>query len=138
MTELFRKPDEKPTDVVGHKTHYNEKGEIYHTPLYRNEAEELWAHVEREKARRIALMPDEEAARKMLFDAYLRLKDYGWNDACYCPKDGSIFDAIEAGSSGVHDCHYSGEWPTGTWWIASDHDLWPSRPVLFRKKDSRA
>ena len=130
------KPEEKPTDIVGHKTHYNERGETHHTPLTRAEASELLASVERERARREALMPDEDAARKMLFDAYLRLKDYGWNDAIYCPKDGSEFDVIEAGSSGVHSCHYSGEWPTGTWWISSEFDLWPSRPVLYRKREA--
>lgn len=125
-----------PDDIVGHKTHTNERGEFYHTPLTRGEADELMAMVEQGKARRAALMPDEAAARKMLFDAYLRLKEFGWNDAIYCPKDGSTFDVIEAGSAGVHACHYQGEWPTGTWWIESECDLWPSRPALYRKRPS--
>ena len=40
-----------------------------------------------------------KTALRMMCDAYQRLKDFGWNDAIYCPKDGSIFDVIEAGSS---------------------------------------
>ena len=68
----------------------------------------------------------------MMFEARQRLMELGWNDAIYCPKDGSEFDAIEAGSTGIHKCHYSGEWPDGHWWIAGDGDLYPSRPVLYR------
>ena len=74
----------------------------------------------------------ESAAIKQLFEAYQALKLLGWNDAMYCPKDGTWFDAIEVGSTGIHECQYQGTWPTGTWWIAQDGDLWPSRPVLFR------
>lgn len=81
--------------------------------------------------------PDNEAIRA-LFDAYQELKRLGWRDAMYCPKDATWFDAIEVGSTGIHRCQYRGEWPKGTWWIADDGDLWPSRPVLFReRKESR-
>jgi len=76
----------------------------------------------------------ENAAIQKLFEAYQELKRLGWNDAMYCPKDGPWFDAIEVGSTGIHNCHYEGEWPTGTWWISDAHDLWPARPVLFRKR----
>lgn len=31
-----------------------------------------------------------------------------------------------------HRCHYQGEWPNGHWWVASDGDLWPSHPALFK------
>lgn len=127
------KPEQVSDDeIVGHKTHYDRHGNVYHTGLTRVEAEAIMTSAEEERKRREKLMPDESSARKMLFDAYLRLKDFGWNDAIYCPKDGSLFDAIEAGSNGVHQCYYSGEWPTGSWWINSDYDTWPSRPVLFR------
>jgi hypothetical protein len=100
-----------------------------------NCTEEQWDALtkagEMEKAARAKLMPTERDAITLMFDCYQRLKELGWNDACYCPKDGTPFDAIEAGSSGIHDCHYEGDWPTGRWWI-SDGDLWPSRPILFR------
>lgn len=74
----------------------------------------------------------ERAAIQQLFDAYLALKALGWNDVMYCPKDGTHFDAIEIGSTGIHDCNYEGTWPDGHWWVY-DGDMWPSRPVLFRE-----
>ena len=67
-----------------------------------------------------------------LFDRYQRLKRLGWNDIQYCPKDGTVFDAIEAGSTGIHKCYYDGEWPNGHWWVVDETDTWPSLPILFR------
>ena len=77
-------------------------------------------------------MPDEKTAIAMFFEAWQRLKELGWQEAQYCPKDGSTFDAIEAGSTVIHRCHYEGQWPTGTYWVESHFDLYPSRPVLWR------
>lgn len=74
----------------------------------------------------------EKAALGGMFKAYLRLKTLGWKDIIYCPKDGTCFDAIEAGSTGVHECTYKGEWPNGHWWVMYDGDMIPSHPVLFR------
>ena len=60
------------------------------------------------------------------------LKAIGWAESSYCPKDGSVFLAIEAGSTGIFRCHYTGEWPKGTWWLEDGGDLWPSRPILWK------
>jgi hypothetical protein len=98
-------------------------------------AQQLWDQAEAEEAKRAAEMPTEQDAIKALWNAYQRLRELGWNDAIYCPKDGSEFDAIEAGSSGIHRCHYTGEWPDGHWWVAADGDLWPSRPILYRPSE---
>jgi hypothetical protein len=119
-------------EIVGHKTLGDGKGGYRHEPLRRSEADEYFRLAQEQDARRKELMPDEDSARRMMFDAWLRLKDYGWKEAMYCPKDGRMFDAIEAGSSGIHKCSYSGEWPKGDYWIHSENDLWPSRPILFR------
>ena len=86
----------------------------------------------KEKAARSALVPTEQDAINLMHECYQRLRELGWNNAIYCPKDGSEFDAIEAGSTGIHCCHYSGEWPDGHWWVADHGDLWPSRPILYR------
>jgi hypothetical protein len=86
------------------------------------------------KARRAAQMPTEHDCLRVMMEAYSRLKDLGWNDAIYCPKDGSTFDAIEFGSTGIHACHYEGEWPNGSWWTHEAGDLWPSRPVMHKKR----
>lgn len=95
---------------------------------------DIWASIEEEKAKRAVDMPDEQAALGVLFRAFTRLKELGFREAIYCPKDGSIFEAIEAGSTGIHDCSYQGQWPTGTWWVHFDGDMAPSRPILFRPK----
>lgn len=71
-----------------------------------------------------------------MFEAYQALKRLGWNDIMYCPKDGTWFDAIEVGSTGIHNCCYEGEWPEGSWWVSDANDLWPAMPVLFRKREA--
>lgn len=128
-----------PDDIVGHKTF--DTGEtdpetgfpkLRHEPLTRAEAAALWEAAEAAKADRIARMPDEQSAIRAMCDAYTRLKELGWGDPAYCPKDGSHFQVIEAGSTGIHDCSYHGEWPTGSWWVY-DGDVWPSRPTMFKR-----
>lgn len=103
-----------------------------HVALTADEAKALWEASEAAQAKSEADFPDEQAALREMCRAHHRLKDFGWRDAIYCPKDGSEFEAIEAGSTGIHRCRYDGAWPKGAWWILADGDLWPSRPILFR------
>lgn len=84
------------------------------------------------RERRAAAMPDERSAINAMFEAWQRLKELGWREAIYCPKDGTTFDAIEAGSSGIQECYYEGKWPNWHWWALDEGDLWPSRPILYR------
>jgi hypothetical protein len=100
-------------------------------PLMPAEAKALWEASEAASAKLAADMPTEVDALREMTRAFHRLKRLGWNDISYCPKDGSMFDAIEAGSTGIHRCNYQGEWPDGSWWIF-DGDIWPSRPILYR------
>lgn len=118
--------------IVGHKTFRDGPIGFRHEPLRASEADAIMASVREADKRRAELMPDEKAAIRMMFEASQRLMELGWSDAIYCPKDGSVFDAIEPGSTGIHKCFYQGEWPNGFWWIADDCDTYPSRPVLFR------
>ncbi len=131
--------NESPDDIVGHKTFST--GEICpetgfpasrHEPLTRREADALWDAAMAAKAKRAADMPDEQAALRAMCEAFQRLKELGWSEAMYCPKDGSGFKAIEPGSSGIHDCHYQGEWASGSWWVEDAGDMWPSHPCLFK------
>lgn len=121
-----------PAQIVGHKTLYDGRGGHRHEPLTKAEADEIMAEIDRRDAKRAADMPTERDAVNALMEAYLRLKEFGWREAIYCPKDGAPFKVIEAGSTGFHDCHYQGEWPEGRWWVHSEGDLWPSRPILFK------
>lgn len=75
---------------------------------------------------------DEQQALYQVFDGYQRLKELGWNDAMYCPKDGSTFLMCCPSSTGIHRGHYSGEWPTGSWWAHDAGDLWPYTPMLWK------
>lgn len=103
-----------------------------HVPLTAEQASGLWEQTERHQAEIAARLPDEAACLRAMSEAFHRLRDFGWREAMYCPKDGSSFDAIEAGSSGVHRCYYSGEWPDGRWYVEDGGDIWPSTPILFR------
>src|SRR3990167_308171 len=102
--------------------------------MTQGEAMKIWENLEAEQAKRAKDMPKETHAILIMFEAFQRLMELGWSEAIYCPKDGTVFEVIEAGSTGIFDCHYSGEWPKGSWWIHEKGDLWPSRPILFRLK----
>lgn len=132
---------EHPNDIVGHKTF--DTGErdpetgfplLRHEPLTRAEGEALWNRAKERERQRAERMPDEQSAIDAMFDAWLRLKELGWNDAMYCPKDGTHFRVIENGSTGVFDCMYQGEWPEGHWMTFDEHDCYPSSisPALYR------
>jgi hypothetical protein len=97
------------------------------------EFDEIIAASDAAKAARAEKMPDENAALAQMFEAWQRLKELGWNNAMYCPKDGTMFSAIEAGSTGVHEANYVGEWPNGTYYLY-DGDVWPSDPILWRPR----
>jgi hypothetical protein len=92
--------------------------------------QDIWREAERKRIE--YRTKGEEALLLEMLDRYQGLKELGWSDAVYCPKDGSTFLAIEAGSSGVFPCTYQGAWPDGKYWTEADGDLWPSRPILWK------
>lgn len=120
--------------IVGHKTFWDAPTGFRHEPIRKSEAEVILAAIDAADARRKEIMPNEWSAINMMFDAHIRLKDFGWKDAIYCPKDGSIFNVLEAGSTGIHVAHYQGEWPAGHWYIHDpEGDLSPSHPILYKE-----
>ena len=74
---------------------------------------------------------EEKALLVAMFRAFDALRQLGWQDAMYAPRDNSAFLAIEAGSTGIHECTRDNE---GRFWVY-DGDLWPSRPVLWKPLD---
>jgi hypothetical protein len=100
-------------------------------PVRKSFADAIWAQAEADDQRRREAMPDEASAIRQLWDAHQRLKELGWQEPVYAPKDGSPLDIIELGSTGIHSGYYQGEWPTGSWWVVGG-DVWPSRPALAR------
>lgn len=123
---------ESPDDIVGHKTFdTGEIGEhgfpvLRHEPLTRAEGEALWQRAQEKERLRAERMPDEEAAIRALWDAHQRLRELGWNEPQYCPKDGTNFKVIELGSTGIFDCHYHGEWPDGLYMVSDERDVYPT------------
>ena len=71
-------------------------------------------------------------AMRKIHKYYTDLRNAGWQDAIYCPKDGSFFLAWSPGNILPYRCRYEGEWPDGRWWAYLDGDVWPDRPVLFK------
>jgi hypothetical protein len=132
---------ERPDDIVGHKTfgtgrHDPATGlpETRHEPLTRAEADAMWESAKAAEQARAERMPDEQSAIRGLMDAWLRLKEIGWRDGMYTPRDGTHFQTIEVGSTGIFDCVCSGEWPRCTWTTFDDIDAYPSShpPALFK------
>jgi hypothetical protein len=123
---------ENPDDIIGNKTFdTGERGPdgfplLRHEPLTRAEGEALWESAKQAEAVRAERMPDERAAISALWDAQQRLKELGWKEPCYCPKDGTRFKVIELGSTGIFDCYYQGEWPTGHYMVMDEHDCYPT------------
>lgn len=122
-----------PSEIVGHKTFSDGAGGFRHEPLTRAEGDAIWAAVEARREARAKAMPTEEDAVRAMFEAYYRLKELGWEETMYRSNaDLGSQRLIEPGSAGIHVGHYDGEWPTGTWWIESEGDLWPSHPCLAK------
>ena len=121
--------------VVGHKTFAVPGGGYRHEPLRQDEAEAIFAAADAEKAKRALDMPTEEDAARAMCRAHQRLKELGWRETCYGPT-GATVRLIEPGSSGIHRGSRHEPWPSKTWWIQDDGDLWPSNPCLFKPLDA--
>lgn len=115
--------------IVGHKTFRNDDDTFRHEPLRQSEAEAM-ADIERDKQRRAELMPTEQDAARMMWEAWYRLKELGWRETCYGPTNEEVL-LIEPGSSGIHCGSRWEPWPEKTWWIDGN---FPSTPCLFRPK----
>lgn len=117
-------------DFHGHLT----KADGSHVSLSADEAKAIWESIEAAGVARAVKLPDQQSAIDAMMEAWVRLKELGWRDAIYCPKDGSRFQVIECGSTGVFDCSYSGKWPDGYWMTADGGDCYPSSrpPTLFK------
>jgi len=69
---------------------------------------------------------------KQLTDAFYALKEQGWREAMYCPRDSHWVQFIEAGSSGVHVGYRN----DSGYWITTDNDTYPSSPILYKEKST--
>ncbi len=92
-----------------------------HVPLSEEAATAFWKSAEGQRAARKEDMPTEADALRQFHQAYTRLCEIGWKAPCYAHHMGEC-DVISLGSSGVHRATYSGQWPTGDWWLRADFD----------------
>jgi hypothetical protein len=100
--------------------------------MTREEIDAIWGSIADAAKRREKNLPTEQHCIRAMFDAWQRLKELGWNDAVYGPKDGTVVETISVGSTGIYPAHYMGDWPDGHWWVHDAGDLWPAQPALFR------
>jgi len=91
----------------GHKTMVDGS----HVPLTHDEAKALWEAMEAARAALAARLPHTAAALNAICGGKQRLRELGWRDGSYCPKDGTDFAAIEFGSTGIFTGHFPGKWP---------------------------
>lgn len=98
---------------------------------------EILREAEAQKQARAEQLPTEYDCLRVMQQAFYRLKEMGWNEASYAPKDGGYFQAIEFGCAKPMECCYLGEWPSGRFFAAEAGDLWPSRPSLYKSLDEK-
>lgn len=76
-------------------------------------AKKLWDDAEREKELRAKDLPDSQSALSSINRGMVRLRELGWREDSYFPKDETLFAVIEFGSGGIFQGFYSGDWPRG-------------------------
>lgn len=103
----------------------------------KEQAAELIALLDRQKQWSVDAMPTEKEALQVFSRAYERLKEFGWKEIPYHPKDGSTFEVIEPGSTGIFPCQYWESPTRGSFWIQQDGGC-PSHPVLWRPLETTA
>ena len=90
---------------------------------------EIIRSAEQAKAERAAAYPEVVSCVEAMVQIRLRLLEMGWQSAEYAPKDGSKFWAISAGFTGPSEC----SWLGSSFFVASEHDWWPTTILVWRK-----
>lgn len=65
------------------------------------QARAIWEECERKDAERAKTYPDSLSCLRAMSSAEERLKQLGWRDGRYCPRDGSTFATCQVGSTGM-------------------------------------
>ena len=107
------------------------------------DAESILAEIEALQQKRAEDMPTQEDALRVMLSAFERLKDLGWAPAIYSPKDGTVFEAIEAGcrvavAGSAFFGQNSDNWPylTQTWKGMLPSDCATSAQCCCRKQQT--
>ena len=92
-------------DYHGHKT----MSDGSHVALSADEAKALWERIENEKNERASKLPDSLACLSAISQAKNRMRELGWREGVYCPRNGETFAVSQIGSTGM----WSGHWSPG-------------------------
>lgn len=98
--------------------------------LSADEAKSLWDSIEKATAERAVRLPDAHACLAAMSSASSRMKELGWRESTYCPRDGSLFAVCEIGSTGMWTANFSGEYI-----IYADCVKKPGRHMFFKPLD---
>lgn len=73
-----------------------------------------------------------------MFNGYRALIDHhGWREIMYAPKDGTPFEVITVGSTGVFPARWLGE-KDDLLFVEEAGDLWPAQAMLFRLTQAKS
>lgn len=94
---------------------------------------QILREAEEQKAERAEQLPTEQDCIRMMVQCRLRLIDLGWREGMFAPRDGTEFEAINAGYRGPTICTHLGS----GFFVADGGDWWPvPRPIVFRAAPS--
>jgi len=93
----------------------------------------LMNRVDAQREARASVLPTAETAMAVIQVATERLRDLGWVEIEYSPKDGSVFDSYVMGMPTAIPTSYLGTWPEGGWFTHEAGDIYPAYPSLFRR-----
>lgn len=94
----------------------------------RPDIEAIIAEIARKAKERAERIPDTQAALRLMFDCCERLKELGWRDMMYAPRDMRAEQVITWGSTGIFAAQRIGD----SWFVEDGGDLWPSEPLMYQ------
>lgn len=97
----------------------------------RPDIEAIIAEIDRKAKERAERIPDTQAALRLMFDCCERLKELGWRDMMYAPKDMRAEQVITWGSTGI----FAAQWMGTSWFVEDGGDLWPSEPLMYQPSE---
>jgi hypothetical protein len=98
--------------------------------LSADEAKALWDAAERAQKERAERLPDVQSCLSSFLSAKDRMRELGWRESVYCPRDGSTFAVCQIGSTGIWSAFFSDPYISYGDCVES-----PSRSMFFKPTD---
>lgn len=94
------------------------------------EAKVLWDAIKTTQKNRAEHLPDARSCLTALYSAKERLRELGWRESTYCPRDGSVFAVCEIGSTGMWTAFFADPYIQYADCVSS-----PGRAMFFKPMD---